>query len=313
MDRTTLNIGPGILTFDSQVIYCKEDILVTPIFDTFKIQNSIHGDSDERFDNLAYEITYTPAGQWIAGHLPVLWPHTNPVVGSSIYGATDKNVVINGVSGQKVTFKTAAITNMPTLRLSSKESPIGQVTMIAIGANDTEWTDAAKRTITAAEAFSDTSWDEDDVKTVPYSAAWGVASPWADFDTEDGFTIDFELDLAEISTDAQGIVDRRIGSGITGVIARCVPQGITDAQHETLLGMQGAGVLRGASLGINSNDLVLDGGTNNPKITLTQAAPKAGPFRWGSTMVRSGEIAFVSVPKFTTGARNALFAVEVGA
>ena len=309
--RSTLNIGPGIITFDSQVIYSKDDIIVTPVIETFDVETSMFGKADERLDNIMFEVTFTPAGQWTAGHLPVLWPYTNPIVGSSVFG-TDKNVVINGLNGQQMSFYAGAITSMPSIRLSAKESVMGQVTMMCIGADDTAWTDAAKRATVAAVAFSDTSFVSSAIKTVAYTSTWGASAPWDDFSTEDGWTIDFEVDMVDISVDTEGIVDKRIGPAITGVIAKCVPQGVTEAQLLSLLKVQGAGIVRGASLSGNTNDLVITGGVGNPLITLNHAAPKEGPFRWGSTQIRSGEIAFVSVAEFTAGARHALFSVAVG-
>lgn len=309
IDRSSIVLGPGIVTFDSQVFYSKDDIIATPMIDTFDVMTSMFGKVDERLDNIQWEVTFTPAGQWTAGHIGVLWPYSNPVVGASIYGATDKDLVINGLNGQKMTLKAAAVTQMPSIRLSAKETAIGQVTFIAIGTKNTAWTDTAKRSAVAAEAFSDTSFAPTAIKTVPYTSTWGV-SPWDTFETEDGWTIDFELDLQEISTDSEGIVDRRIGNA-SGVIARCVPVGKSESQLETLLKLQGTGITRGVSLGGNKNDLVITGGSTNPKITINQAAPKAGPLRWGSTVVRGGEVAFVAVAEFATGARAALFTVEV--
>lgn len=308
IDRTAIVLGPGIVTFNSQVFYSKDDIIATPVIDTFKVETSMFGDADERLDNIAYEIAFTPAGQWIAAHLPVLWPHSNPVVGASVYGGADLDLVVTGIDGRQMTFHAAAVSQMPTLRLSAKETPMGQITFISIGANDTAWSDASKRSTEEAQAFADTSYVQADTKTVPYTSVWGAVSPWDSFETEDGWTIDFELDLQDIMTDSDGIVDKRVGNA-TGIIARAVPQGVTAAQLETLLAVQGTGKVRGTSLSANANDLVIAGGSGNPTFTLNDAAPKAGPFRWGGTVVRTGEVAFVAVPAFTSGARDALFTV----
>jgi len=309
IQRSNIVAGPGILTFDSQVIYSADDIIATPNIDTFMIPTSMYADVDERLNDILWEIALTPSGQWKEDHLSVLWPHTNPTIGSSIFGATDKNVVINSLAGQKMTFKAGAVTGMPDIILSAHKTAIGQLTLSCIGADNTAWSDTAKRSAVDAEAFSDTSFDPDDIKTVPYTSAWGNESPWDSFDTEDGWTISFELATQDITVDSFGIVDRRI-TGIA-VIARCVPQGISESQLQTLLKIQGSGIARGVSLSGNAKDLVIDGGSGNPKVTINNAAPKEGPFRYGQTVVRAGEVAWVAVQEFNTGARQAIYAVEI--
>jgi hypothetical protein len=303
-------MGPGILTFDSQVFYSAGDIIATPTIDTFKIPTSMYGEVDERLNDVIWEITLTPAGQWSAGHIGVLWPYTNPTIGGSVFGSSDKNVVINSLAGQQMTFKAGAVTGMPDIILSAGKTPIGQLTMQCIGADNTAWSDSAKRAAVAAVAFSDTSFDPDDIKTVPISAAWGAVSPWDDISTQDGWVISFDMAFTDIRTDTDGLVDRRIAN--VGVMAKCIPVGISETQLLSLLKIQDTGIARGVSLSGNANDLVLDGGSGNPKVTINQASPKEGPFNWGQESNRTGEIGFVATMEFATGARQALFAVEVG-
>ena len=310
LQRSTIVQGPAILQYDSQVFYFAGDIVATPTIETFTIPTSMYGDVDERIDNVIWEITGTPAGQWSAAHIAVLWPYTNPTIGSSIFGATDKNVIIQSLGGQQMTFKAGAVTGMPDIVLSAAKTPIGQLTMQCIGADNTAWSDSAKRAAVAAVAFSDTSFDPASIKTVPYSAAWGAVSPWDDISTQDGWVISFEIGLTDVRTDTDGLVDRRIAS--VGVMAKCTPIGISETQLLALLKIQDTGIARGVSLSGNSNDLVIDGGTGNPKVTVNQASPKEGPFNWGQDSVRTGEIGFIATQEFTAGARQALFAVEVG-
>ena len=310
LQRSTIIRGPGIVTFDSQVFYTEGDIVATPTIETFKIGTSMYGDVDERLDNIIWELAFTPAGQWKAGHLPVLWPYTNPTIGSSIFGAADKNVVVQSLAGQQMTFKAGAVTGMPDIILSAGKPAIGQVTMQCVGADNTAWSDSAKRAAVAAVAFSDTSFDPTDIKTAAFSSAWGAVSPWDDFQTQEGWVISFEVSLDDVRTDTDGLVDKTLGN--IGVMAKCVPVGISETQLLALLKIQDTGIARGVSLSGNSNDLVIDGGAGNPKVTINQASPKEGPFRWGRTVLRAGEIGFVATHEFVTGARQALFAVEVG-
>ena len=308
--RSSIVIGPGIVTFDNQVFYSADNIVATPTLDTFKIPSSMFGDVDERLNNILWQLTFTPAGQWKAGHLPVLWPYTNPTIGASVFGATDKNVVVQSLAGQQMTFKAGAIVGMPDIILSAGKTAIGQVSMECIGTDNTAWSDTAKRAALAAVAFTDTSFAPSDIKTAAFTAAWGAVSPWDDFQTKDGWVISFDVGLTDITTDTDGLVDKRIAN--VGVLAKCIPVGISETQLLTLLKMQGAGIARGVSLSGNANDLVIDGGALNPKVTVNQSSPKEGPFHWGQDVDRTGEIGFVATQEFVTGARQALFAVEVG-
>lgn len=312
MDRTQIVAGPAIVTYDGQTFYTEGDISAKPTIKRFDITSSVHGKSDERLDSTIWEINFTPIGQWIAGHLPVLWPYQNPVMYSSMLGATDKNLVIQSVAGRQLTFKAACVSGMPDLILSAVKTPIGSISFKAIGANDTEMTDPAKFVVDAAQAFADTSFDIADIKTVPYTAAWGGSSPWNSFDTEEGWVISHDVGEEEIVTDSYGISDLRLSS--VGVMAKCKPLGVSEAEVLALLNIQGAGVLRGASMRANANDLVIDGGTGNPKATIKNASPVEAGYEFGSgNTLRHGELGFVAIRSFTAGVAGSLFEYTVGA
>jgi len=304
IDRSTIIRGPAVVEFDSQVFYSQGDIIATPTLDTFDINTSIFGKVDERLSNIAWDIVLTPVGEWEA--LTVLFPYTNPTIGQSIFGASDKDLVIQSLAGQKVTFKGAAVVAMPNIICSATKTLLGQVTFRAIGANDTAWSDSAKRAAVAAQAFSDTSFDASKVKTQPYSVAWGSTPPWDDIQTEEGVTVSFDINLQDVNTDTDGRVDQTMGG--VGVMARMIPVGISESQLLSLLKIQDTGIQRGVSLGGNKNDLVVTG--TGVSVTVYDAAPKEAPFRWGQTVLRAGELGFVAIRKFSAGAVQALFAVS---
>ena len=307
IDRADIIRGPAIITFKSQTFYTEGDITLTPNLSTFKINTAALGEVDERLDDIITDISFKPAGVWTAAQIAVLWPYANPTIGASVFGASDSDVTIQTIAGQLLTFKAGAITAMPDIVLSANKPMIGDVTITCIGANETAWTDDAKRASVSANAFSDTSFDPTQVFTIPYAAAWGGDAPWSAIETEDGWTITHDLQLDDVGTDSNGLVDRSVRS--VGVMAKCTPVGVSEAQLLALLKIQGAGIQRGASLGSNANDLVIQGAsTGDPKVTVANAAPKEAGFRFGATTLRAGEIGFVAITKITTGARVALYA-----
>jgi len=311
MDRTTIIAGPAIVTYNAQTFYTAGDITAKPTIKRFDISNSMHGKVDERLDTVLWEISFTPVGAWAAGPIAVLWPYQTPVIYSSMLGATDKDLVIKTLAGRSLTFNAACVTAMPDLILSAVKTPIGEITFTAIGANNTEMSDSAKYLIDAAAAFADTSFDPAAIKTVPYSAAWGSTSPWDDIATEEGWTVSFDLGMEEIVTDSYGISDLRLTS--VDAMAKCKPLGVTEAEIMTLLDIQGTGVQRGRSFLDNANDLVIDGGTNNPLVTIKSASPvEAGYVFGGGSALRHDELAFVAQRAFAVGVAGALFTVAVG-
>jgi len=307
--RSDIIAGPAIITFNSQVIYTEGDIIKRPLLKLTPIQASMFGPVAQIRDTFLWELTYTPSGQWSAGHIGVLWPYTNPTRGSSVFGATDTDIVIQTLAGQQVTLYAGAVTQMPELNLSASGPVIGQVTMQAVGADDTAWSDAAKRAAVAAQAFADTSFDPADIKVSTYSVAWGAASPWDAIETEDGVKVQFNINFPERRTDRAGILDKYIDS--VDVQARFIPVGISESQWLTKMAVQGSGVTRGSRLS-NTDDLIAtpDAGAGYPKVTLYDANIVDGSLVFG-TPLRTGEVVLQCIRRFTTGAAQALFAVEV--
>lgn len=304
IDRSTIIRGPAIVGFNSQMFYSKDDIVVSPQVKRFQVESSMYGKVDERLDDISFEISFTPAGEWEA--ISTLFPYASADIGASVFGAVDKNLTIQTKAGKLITFYACAVTKMPSLSLSANKTAFGPVTFTAIGANNTAWSSAAKRVAIADQAFSDTTFSPTAIKTVPFSAAWGLVAPWSAFVSQDGFNVDFNISLEPVSVDSDGTVDMTLGS--VEATCRCVPVGITEAQLMALLSVQGGSVARGISLSSAANDLVLTG--SGASLTLYNAAPVAAGMRFGNKALRAGEVEFVTCRKFTTGAAQACFAIS---
>lgn len=309
IDRTTIIAGPAIITFKGVTLYTEGDIELSPGISYGEIKTAMHGKVDAFIDDIVSQIKFTPAGQWITAHLAVLWPHTNPVIGSSLFGATDSNVTIQTLAGQLITWKTGAISDMPDIILSAVKPAIGAVTIDCIGANNTAWSDAAKRAVVATQAFADTSFAPADIKMAAYTGViTGGSAPWDAIRAQDGWTISFKVDKEPVKTDADGTVDMRI-AGVTAT-AKCIPVGISETQLLAKLPLQGAGIVRGKRLsGLGANLTIAGPTSGDPSVVLINAVMTDGAMKFGSTALRVGEIAFESCVTFTAGARNALFSV----
>lgn len=304
--RTSILRGPAIVTYDSQSFYSKSDILLELGVETFDIDASAFGKVDERVIERVARVRFTPAGEWEA--LAVLWPYGATTIGASVFTGTDKPLVIQTLDGTRLTFNAAAVTRMPSLRLSARETMIGEVEFTALGKDNEAWTVSNNLVATSSAAFSDTNFSIPAILTQPYTAVWdtGVGSPWNPFQTFDGFTVNFDLSLSPLTTDADGVVDMMFSR--LGVSVQCQPLGITEAQMITALRLQGAGNARGRSLSANSHDLVLTGAvTSTAVITINSAQMKMGGAGFGPTTPRIAPVTFVATREFSTGTPVALF------
>jgi hypothetical protein len=308
MDRTTIVAGPAIVIYEGVTFYTKDDIEAKPTIERFQIDTSMFGAADERLDTVVWEINFTPVGANLTtGEVSVaLWPHQKPIIGSSMFGATDRNLVIHSLAGEHLTFKACCVTSMPDIILSTTQTAVGSVTFHAIGANDTEMSDSAKYAEIAATAFSDTSFDPSAVKTIPYTAKFGS---FTDLQTQEGWTISTDMAYEPIKVDNYGIVDYRLTS--VGVMAKCKPVGISVSEVLGLLNVQGSGVRRGMSLRDNAEYLDIYGATSGDlgvNIPLAHVVEAGYRFGNGSTL-RNDELGFVAIQKFNSGSQEFLFSL----
>jgi len=307
--RSSIVGGPAIVQFKEQTIYVAGDIVATPLLPVKEIVTAVHGPVRTIRDSMLFQLQFRPSGQVIAGHLDVLWPYASTAKGTSIFGAADSDIVIHTIAGQTVTYYAAAVTAPPDLVFSAVEPFVaGNMTMQCLGTDDTEWSDESKRLATEAEAFADTSFDPDHVKTVPYTVTWGDA-PWADVETEAGVRVSCRPSFRDERTDRGGIVDRKFQAAT--VQARFIPAGISESQWATAMALQGAGVLRGSSVR-NTDDLVVTGGASNLIFTMYDASPVDGSLVFGDAK-RTGEMVLQGLRRVTTGAIQPLWAMAINA
>jgi len=304
--RASIIRGPAMITHRGLSLYTQGDITVTPNIELFDVLTSIWGKVDRRRADIIVDIEFTPVGEWEG--LSTLYPHMTPSIGSSIFGA-DEGVVINSVAGQKITFNAGAITKLPNLVFSAVKPLLGPMKITAIGTDDEAWTETDHRATVAAEAFAGAGFDPAAVKTQAYSVVWGGDAPWNDLETEEGVSVEFDMAIQPVKIDSAGTVDMTLES--LDVTAKFTPVGVSEAELIEFLSMQGAGVVRGSSLLDASHDLVISG--TGVYAAIYNAAPGAGPLRFGRSVLRAGEVVMHACRKFTDGVPQALFFVGAAA
>lgn len=306
IDRTTILRGPAILKWAGVNIFTKNDIEDDFGIDTFQPESSAHGQLDPRIDLRRGGVRATPVGQFTADQFNALWPYRTTLVGASIYGA-DVPLVLKTIAGKKHTYYAAAIEGMPEITFAAKETVFGQASWGIMGKNNVAWNTADSFRKIETEAFSDEEWatfDQDEVITEPAVINWATGGGGTAFKTVDGVKLIPDLQLEDVPTDDEGVVDRTLAD--VGIMARFRPLGQTEQEVMDMVGFQGlTGFIRGAKLITKAFDMTftVSAGT----LTIHNAALVGAGFRFGRTVLRNGELAFVSARSFTGGKRDPLW------
>ena len=249
--------------------------------------------------NETIKLTFTPVGEW--EELDVLWPYATTKLGSIVNDNSD--LIIYTAAGKRLTFHNAVVAKMPNIILSSVKTLIGQVEIDCYLKNNTDPEDADARWNIADDLLADTTFNPDNVLTQPYSASWGTAPPWDDFETKEGFTVDFAETFELVHTDSLGNVATRL-SGL-GVTVKAQPLGISEEQMLEKLLLQGTGAVRGRSL--SGDDLIIQG--TSVYVRINKASLRNSVQHFAANLERIGELTWSANRKFVSGVAQPLFFV----
>jgi hypothetical protein len=303
--RASIVRGPAIVKFGGQVFYTKQDFTITPQLSLGAVNTSMFGTVTRSIEDFMWQLSWVPDGQLIANHIAVLWPYAASYPGTSMFGASDSDVVIHTKAGRTITFAAGAVTAMPNLFFGPTETAIGAVTMMCVGKNDTEYNAAAKWAVDAALAFTDTSFNPANIKKMRYTGTWGAAAPWVGFEVEGGFSVTFQT--SSTPDKVGGVTNDMILDDIDCTVA-ALPVAITEAQILAALALTDAKFLPGSSIDTltNNKDLVITGGASAPTFTLKKCSVANTGMTFGRAK-RIGETTWQSTRSITTGALDALF------
>lgn len=301
--RQSIIRGPGTVTFDGVKFFDASGITAEIDSATADIPSSMSGKLDTIKTDQIGKIALTPVGNLAADLLNILYPAwtRNPVLGETIFGATDQPLVIASRAGQKVTFNAAALTKLPELYLSTVKTAFGAAEWTALVANGKLPDEENAFYSTVAAVYADGEAPRTGLSGKLYTGSWGsLAIP----DTVDGWVVTVEMQTNPVITDSQGTIDYTL-TGIN-VTAKCTPLGLSEAD---ILAALPTKLSRGSSLA-TANDLVISA-PGGLAVTLKNAALVTGPLQWGSSQLRAGELGFVANINTTDGSLYNVALAEV--
>jgi hypothetical protein len=294
--RTTIVRGPAKIAFDSATFYSKGGVSITMTNATFDKESDAYGVLSKSKTDFQVVVEFEPVGEIEA--LTVLFPYGNTAMGSSIYGGTDKPLVITALDAT-YTIRNAAITQMPSIRCTANNTAFGSVQFTGILELGGDPSALADYYGVGAGAAIGTAFDPTKLVTAPYTATLGGATT---FFSEAGFEISFDLGLTPIVVDGIGTVDmslQNLGCNIT-----CIPVGVAENSFDTYFGSLDAGEnLASATLDIST---ATSGGLNFDAAAVQIIDLQK---RFSPTENRLGQLSMSANRTFTTGAPNALFTI----
>jgi len=237
----------------------------------------------------------------------MLWPYLNPTIGMDIFGNADVPTIIHDSNSHLHTIIASAITQMPNLRLGPTDSMIGPATITGIRGNNLGWADANSLYTAAAVGgtLTDAGFAGALIKTQVYTGAWGAVPGFGAIKTQEGWDVEFETGVQFIKIDEIGTVKAILTN--VGVMARCKPvAGPTHQQILDAMNVQLAAANRGRSFNAGGADLVITGADAATSVTIKAAGLKTAGFRFGTTVIREGELAWVGTRNFAAGVPAAL-------
>jgi len=295
-DRTTIVRGPCKIAYDSATFYSKGGVTLTQTNATFDKESDAYGPVSKSKTDFQIVVEFEPVGEIEA--LTVLYALGNTAMGTGIYGATDKPLVITALD-KTYTIKNAAITQIPSIRATANNTAFGSVQftgLLSIGGDPADVTDYMALSTGGAIG---TAFDPSKIITAPYTATLGGSLA---FMSEAGFEIAFDLGLSPITVDGIGTVDMALQS--LGATITCIPTGVAVDAFQTYFDTLDAGEdLASVSLDIST---ATSGGLNFDcaAVQILDLASRFSP-----SENRLGQLTMAAKRTFTTGAPNALFTV----
>jgi len=307
IQRQSVIRGPGTVKLGTVQFFDKDAIKADLKIETFDVPVSAYGNVDTRRKDMTGVVTLKPCGNLTNAILAALYPHGTPNIGASLYGAVDTPCICHSLAGTKVTFAAAALTKMPSLKLATNETAFsGDAEITCLVKNNTARSADASFYSVAQEQWAG-AFDVADIKGGVYLGTWGTGEAAVTFQSNDGWTCDFEMQTEAQLADGVGTYDIML-KGVT-VRAKCRPLGLSESDLLGYLNLQGAGAVMGGSMR-SGMDLTIASATGLT-VALKEVALVQGPMEWGPTNLRAGEIGFVAHRAIAAGVPGALFSVAL--
>jgi hypothetical protein len=312
--RANLITGPARIERNSKTCHTTGDVEVREVIDLFAINVDGYGTIDQRATDATVTVRFTPDGRLTTATgsdtVSLLFPYLNPSIGSDIFSSSDVPLTIHDSNSHLHTVVASACTQQPQITLSASGVTLGAAEFLGIRGTGQDWVTADKLYTQASTGgtFNDTTFKVADIRTQVYSGVWsGITGFSSAFYTVDGWTIDSEIGIQRIQTDEVGTAKAILTS--VQYMVKCRPLGVTYANITAALKSQGTGAARGRSLQAAGADLTITGADGTTIIVLKSANLREGGFKFGSTQVRQGELAWMGTRTFSAGVPQALMTI----
>jgi hypothetical protein len=300
IDRSTIEIGPGVVDFNGAIIYSMGGIKLDVDIKTAEQINDL-GSREEVLEDVDINVVFTPSDEADGTILPVLYPYGAMALGTEVFGATDVPINIWALStGKKYTVSAGAVKNQPEFNGSGKGKIYGPCTLRGLCANNTARTTANSTLTIATATFAGRAYDRTKLKAVPYAIALaGASAPWTALLTGAPFKFKPKEKWTDLYIEGHGVVGMVLDD-LTAEVEIVKPRNVTSAQMLAQMAIQGTGIQQGASRFTGAANMTLDGGTGNPLITVNKV----------NVMRKTGFVFHKSDPRFDTltfAAQRALY------
>lgn len=295
-DRTTIVRGPCKITYDGATFYSKGGVNLTMNQSTFDKEVDAYGMVGKSKTDMQVVVEFEPVGEIEA--LTTLFPYGSTTIGSSIYGSSDKPLVIVAAD-VTYTILNAAITKLPTLRCTANNTQLGSVQFTGLVGKSTNPNALASYYTVGAGGAIGTAFDPSLIIAAPYAATLAAGTP---FYSSDGFEISFDLALTPVVVDGIGTVTMALGN--IGSTISCTPIGVATGFFDTYFDAMDAGEeLPSATLDVSTS---VTGGLNFDALAVQIISIDR---RFSPTENRLGKLTMAAKRTFTTGVPNALFTI----
>ena len=301
-DRTTIVRGPAKITYDTAVFYSKGGVTLRMVNTTFDKDTDAFGMVSKAKTDFQIIVEFEPVGE--VEELAKLYPYGSTAIGASIYGATDKALTITAADAT-YTINNAAITQLPSLRLSANNTAFGPVQftgLLDIGGDPANLSDYYS--VAGGAAFG-TGFDPAKIVSAPYTATLGFGTPLS-FMSEAGFEVSFDLGLNPVIVDGIGTVSMALQN--LGATITCIPTGVAEnAFNSGFESLSGGEDLASLTLDISSNT---SGSVNLDFLAVNILDLEK---RFSPVDNRLGTLTLAARRTFTLGVPNALFTISATA
>jgi hypothetical protein len=311
--------GPAIVQFAGNSYYFQDGLKGSIKRNPVSITVDDFGKIADVAKDFVVEFSGKPVGVLDPVLAASMFPYSRNDNGKSIFGSTDVPLIIwarhpfSGTDLNKVTWKRGAIKKSPTILLSATRGQLysSEMTFSMLMASDFNMTAADAWYSAVNAAFTDTSFDPNDVRMARYSAALGARpTPYDDMIAQDGFTLENPYGTKDIDVDNFGIIDQVFDASSFGATCKFKPANLTDAEITSLIRMQGAtALLPGDVIGGGDEDLVIS--SDLFEVTLKNCDATNTEKLYQTGVLQAGELMFINAAKFTDGVADNVFEFAV--